>query len=123
MSSPVLTKLFYIHLIHLTIIGAFLLYVGIVNTKMPSFMYTILLITGILIVLAHGYEAFTHYGKPNSYLWVNLLHIFIIAPVILMIGYNGVKTPSYYIQFMLMLGFAAIGYHGYYVVKELMPIM
>lgn len=117
--NTIFTKLFYIHLIHLVVIGSFLLYVGIVKTNMPSFMYTVLFITSILIVIAHGYLAISLYNKPKSYLWVNLFHIFIVAPVLLMIGLNGVKTPRYYFQLILMLGFAAIGYHGYYLVKEL----
>jgi len=81
-------------------------------------MYTVILITSILIIIAHGYFAITGYNNPKNVLWVNLFHIFIVAPVLLMIGLNGTKTPSYYFQFILMLGFAAIGYHGYYIVKE-----
>ena len=118
MNQSVFTSLFYVHLIHLVIIGSFLLYVGIVKTNMPSFMYTVLLIISISIVVAHGYFAITGYNNPKNALWVNLFHIFIIAPVMFMIGLNGAKTPRYYFQFILMLGFAAIGYHGYYLVKE-----
>ena len=120
MNHSVFTKLFYIHLIHLVIIGSFLLYVGIAKTNMPSFMYTVVLVTSILIIGAHGYFAITGYNNPKNALWVNLFHIFIVAPVLLMIGLNGAKTPRYYFQFILMLGFAAIGYHGYYLVKELL---
>jgi purine-cytosine permease-like protein len=118
-----LPKLFYVHLFHLIIVGAFLLYIGIVKTNMPPFMYKVIFAVGILIVLLHGYKAIVKYGTPKSYLWVNLFHIFIVAPVLLMIGWYGAKTPSYYFQFDLMLAFAAIGYHGYFIVKELIPLM
>jgi hypothetical protein len=120
MEVPKFTELFYVHLFHILIVGAFLLYIGIVKTNMPQFMYKVILATGILIVLLHGYKAILKYGQPKSYLWVNLFHIFIVAPVLLIIGWNGVKTPYYYFQFDLMLAFAAIGYHGYFMIKELL---
>lgn len=46
--------------------------------------------------------------------WVNLLHIFIIGPLLIYIGYYGEKTARLYFELLLMLGFASIGYHGYY---------
>jgi hypothetical protein len=120
MEVPKFTELFYVHLFHILIVGAFLLYIGIVKTNMPAFMYKIIFATGILIFLVHGYKAILKYGQPKSYLWVNLLHIFIVAPVLLIIGWYGEKTPYYYFHFDLMLAFAAIGYHSYFMVKELM---
>jgi hypothetical protein len=87
---------------------------------MPAFMYPTLLVIGILILVAHGYSVITKYGQKNSGLWVNLFHIIIVAPIILSIGIKGVQSPYYLFQFMIMLGFAAIGYHGYFMIKDLM---
>jgi hypothetical protein len=114
------SNLFYIHLIHIIIIGSLLLYVGIKGKNMPAFMYPTLLVIGILILVAHGYSVITKYGQKNSGLWVNLFHIIIVAPIILSIGIKGVQSPYYLFQFMIMLGFAAIGYHGYFMIKDLM---
>lgn len=119
-STNLASNLFYIHLIHIIIIGSLLLYVGIKGKTMPSFMYPTLLVIGILILTAHGYSVISKYGQKNSGLWVNLFHIFIVAPVILSIGIKREQTPYYLFQFMIMLGFAAIGYHGYFMIKELM---
>ena len=119
-STNLASKLFYIHLIHVIIIGSLLLYVGIKGKTMPSFMYPTLLVIGILILAAHGYSLISKYGQKNSSIWVNLFHIIIVAPVILSIGLKGNQSPYYLFQFMIMLGFAAIGYHGYYMIKELM---
>lgn len=120
MAAAELTELFYVHLFHILIIGAFLLYIGIVKANMSPIMYKVIFAVGILILLVHGYKAIIKYGQPKSWLWVNLFHIFIVAPVLLIIGWNGVKTPYYYYQFDLMLAFSAIGYHGYFLTKELL---
>jgi len=118
-STNLASNLFYIHLIHIIIIGSLLLYVGIKGNTLPSFMYPTLLVIGILILFAHGYSVISKYGQKNSGLWVNLFHIFIVAPVILLIGLKREQAPYYLFQFMIMLGFAAIGYHGYFMIKEL----
>jgi hypothetical protein len=34
------------------------------------------------------------------------------------IGYNAEKTERRFFELLLMLGFAAIGYHGYYILDE-----
>jgi hypothetical protein len=54
------------------------------------------------------------YLKNNKGIWVNLIHIFIVGPLVVYIGYNGDKTARKFFEMLLMLGFAAIGYHGYY---------
>ena len=118
-SSQFPLKLFYIHLVHVILIGSLLLYVGIKGKTMPLFMYPTLLVIGISILAAHGYSAISTYGQKPSGLWVNLFHIFIVAPVILSIGIKGNQSPYYLFQFMIMLGFAAIGYHGYFMMREL----
>jgi hypothetical protein len=106
-------KEFIVHLFHIIIIGALFLYVGIYKTKIPWFFYTLLLILGIFILLYHSYKVFlalSHGKNP----WVNYIHIFIIAPVLIYIGLNKEKTPRFYFEILLMLGFASIGYHSYY---------
>ena len=52
--------------------------------------------------------------KQGKAYWVNLIHILLVGPVLVYIGYNGEKTQRLYFELLLMLGFAAIGYHGYY---------
>jgi hypothetical protein len=68
---------------------------------------------GVVIVSYHIYKAYTYMTAGKGY-WVNLLHIFIIGPLLIYIGYYGEKTARLYFELLLMLGFASIGYHGYY---------
>jgi hypothetical protein len=49
----------------------------------------------------------------NSSLWINLIHILIIAPLLMYIGYYEKETPRFAFEALLMLAFAGVGYHTY----------
>jgi len=106
-------KIFFVHLFHIFFVGVLFLYVGITKTNVPAFIYPFLIVLGIFLVLYQGYKAFKVL-KMGKNPWINLFHLIIVAPLVLYIGINGKKTPYYFFEFLLMLGFAVIGYHGYY---------
>jgi len=111
-----MSKDFFNHLFHILIVGSLFLYVGIKKSTIPSFMYPVLITLGIVIILYHSFKV---YKKLNLGFnpWINYIHIFIIGPLLLYIGLNREKTPRFYFEILLMLGFAAIGYHGYYMIN------
>ena len=102
-----------VHLFHVLIIGSLFLYVGIQRTNIPKFMFPLLLGLGVIVILYHIFKVYTYMKLGKGY-WVNLIHILLVGPVLVYIGYNGEKTQRLYFELLLMLGFAAIGYHGYY---------
>ena len=102
-----------VHLFHVLIIGSLFLYVGIERTNIPTFMFPLLLGLGVIVILYHIFKVYTYMKLGKGY-WVNLIHILLVGPVLVYIGYNGEKTQRLYFELLLMLGFAAIGYHGYY---------
>ena len=104
-----------VHLFHILIIGSLFLYVGIYKTTIPKIMFPILLGLGIVILLYHMYKAYLNM-KHGKNIWVNLIHIILVGPLLVYIGYHDVKTARLYFELLLMLGFAAIGYHGYYMI-------
>lgn len=104
-----------VHLFHIIIVGGLFLYVGIYKTDIPKRMFQILLGLGIVIMLYHIFKAY-NYIKQGKGFWVNLIHILLVGPLLIYIGYNREKTARLYFELLLMLGFAAIGYHGYYLV-------
>ena len=110
-------KEFYVHLFHILIVGTLFLYVGIKATNTPAFMYPILLTLGIIIVFYHAYKTYVKVNAGKNP-WVNLIHILIVGPLLIYIGYNNKTTPRSAYELLLMLGFAAIGYHGYYAVAN-----
>ena len=103
----------FVSLFHVLIISVLFLYVGIVKTEVPTVMFPLLLGLGAIIIPYHAYKASI---KKSG--WVNYIHIFLVGPLLLYIGYNGVATERKYFELLLMMGFAALGYHGYYIVQE-----
>lgn len=110
-------KELYIHLFHILFVGSLFLYVGIKSTNTPTFMYPFLLGLGIIIILYHAYKSYIKFNSGKNP-WVNLIHILIVGPLLIYIGYNNKATPRPAYELLLMLGFAAIGYHGYYAVAD-----
>jgi len=107
------TKMTYVHLFHVFFVGTLFLYVGFKRDKNPSWIFPFLKYLGIFVILFHSYKAYTNIIQNKSP-WVNYLHIFLVGPLLIKIGYDGDKTSRKYFELLLMAGFAAIGYHGYY---------
>jgi len=102
-----------VHLFHILIVGGIFLYVGIQKTKIPKFVYSLLFVLGIIIILYHIYKLYVKI-KSGKNPWVNLIHIILVGPLLIYIGYNKENTKRLFFELLLMLGFASIGYHGYY---------
>ena len=110
-----MNKDFLIHLFHIIIIGGLFLYVGIKRINIPNLMFPILLGLGIIVVLYHMFKAYNHIKIKES-CYISLIHILLVGPLLIYIGYNKDKTQRLYFELLLMLGFASIGYHGYYLI-------
>ena len=108
----IMTSFIIINLFHIFIIGGLFLYIGIQKNSMPSFMYPTLVMLGVFVCLYHIYKA---YMNPK-FAWVNYIHMFIVGPLLVYIGFTKEKTERKYYEIILMLAFAAIGYHGYYLI-------
>jgi len=102
-------KMRLVGLFHVLIVATLFLYVGIRKTDISLFMFPILLGLGAIIIPYHAYKASI---KKSG--WVNYIHIFLVGPLLMYIGYNGVETERKFFELLLMLGFAALGYHGFY---------
>jgi len=106
----------FVHLFHILIVGSLFLYVGINREKIYKPLFNILLFLGFFTIFYHLYKIYG-YLKAGKGIWVNLIHVFIIGPLLVYIGYNGEKTTRKFFEILLMLGFASIGYHLYYLFK------
>ena len=53
----------------------------------------------------------------HSY-WINLIHILLIGPLLIYIGYYREDTERMYFELLLMLCFAVFGYHGFYLIQD-----
>ena len=102
-----------VHLFHILIVGTLFLYVGINRENTNKRLLSLLFYLGFIIVLYHLYKAYGYF-KADKGIWVNLIHILIVGPLLVYIGFNGEKTSRKYFEMLLMIGFASIGYHLYY---------
>ena len=100
-----------VHLFHIVLVSGLFFYVGLERDRLPSFMYPVLIGLGLFVGAYHLFKAFM---KKDA--WVNYIHIFLVAPLLVFIGFSKEKTPRKYFELVLMLGFAALGYHGYYLI-------
>jgi len=98
-------------LFHIAVVVPFFLYIGFQRAATPEMIYNILFGTGLLVLVVHGSKAIVRLVAKSPGAWINLIHVFIVAPLMLYIGYNGKKTQRPAYEMLLMAGFAALGYH------------
>jgi hypothetical protein len=104
---------------HAFIIAPFFIYVGIFREQVPDAVFYTL--GGLGIVIA-GYHALKAYEKikDGKSPWVNYIHIFLIAPLLIILGLNGKTTSRKYFEMLLLLGFSAFGYHTLSIIREML---
>jgi len=102
-----------IAVLHVAFIVPLLLWVGFNRAATPEWVYTLFTGLGILVFLYHGYKAVGRWFAKSPVIWVNLIHMILVAPLLLWIGYNGKKTERPAYEMLLLLGFSALGYHLY----------
>lgn len=96
---------------HLALIVPLFLYVGFQRAATPDWLYHVLFGVGLVVLAYHAMKSFTRWVAKSPSVWINLIHVAIVAPLLIWIGYFGKKTgrPAY--EMLLMVGFAALGYH------------
>lgn len=102
-----------LNLFHIFFVSPLLIYVGIQRSGSPEWLYMCLIILSIIIFAYHLFRLYTKWIKGSSGLWVNLIHILLVAPVLFIIGYYGKATTRAFFEIILLLGFAALGYNVY----------
>jgi hypothetical protein len=110
---------FWLAIVHLIIVVPLFLYVGLKRAETPHWLYMALFAIGSIILVYHGFKLVLRLKTRSGYAWVNAIHIATIAPLLLYIGYNKKETPRFAYELMLMLGFAAGGYHMFSLIKQL----
>jgi len=110
---------FWLAIVHLLIVVPLFLYIGFVRADTPRWLYLATFAIGWVILIYHGFKLVLRLKNRSGYAWVNALHVIAIAPLLLYIGYNKKETPRFAYELLLMLGFAAGGYHTFSLVKQL----
>ena len=101
---------FILSIIHLLFIVPLFLFVGFQRASTPNWLYLALFAIGTVIMVYHGFKLMLRIKNRSAYAWVNAIHILAVAPLLLYIGYHKKDTPRWAYEVVLMLGFAALGY-------------
>jgi len=105
------------HLSHVFTIAPLFIYVGLARDTVHEHVFNLLGLLGVVILIYHGYRAYIK-TKDNKSAWVNWIHIFYIAPLLLLLAYLKKDANRRYFEMMLILGFGALGYHLLYLIRE-----
>lgn len=118
MPAPSLDVHMMLSLFHLAFVVPLFLYAGFQRADMPQWMYQTLLSIGLLIGAYHGFKLVRRWysGSP---IWVSAIHVFLVAPLLIVIGIHGKDTPRSAYELLLIGGFGAGGYHLFQLVKSL----
>jgi hypothetical protein len=102
--------------VHLVVIVPFLLYIYFTHNELPDIMFKVVFGLGAFVLIYQMYKTYIKLAAAQSP-WVNLIHIFLLAPLLLIIGYYGKETSRKYFEMLLMMTFAAAGYHGWSLIQ------
>jgi hypothetical protein len=61
------------------------------------------------------------YGKikEGKSAWIQWIHVFLVAPLLILLGVLRKDTDRRYFEMLLLLGCGALGYHGIYLIREI----
>jgi len=107
----------FIELLHILFLGPLLVYTG--NTYgngLPKWYLYTLIATGFTVMLYHISLVYKK-GFRSGFMY--LLHAVIFAPLLIYVGFTGEKAFWGAYSVLMMIGFAAIGYHGMKLVRKL----
>lgn len=110
---------FWLSIMHLLVVVPLFLYVGFTRAETPRWLYLAILTIGLVILVYHGFRLIVRLKSRSGYAWVNAIHVALVAPVLLYIGWHKKETPRFAYELLLMLGFAAGGYHLFSLAKSL----
>ncbi len=98
----------------------YLYYLGL-KKRLNSTICRILMAVAIIGILYHAFLIKQRLNTPEEYarpgvlakIWVNLIHILIVFPLFLYIGYKCEDIKRPFLEMLLILAFSALGYHAF----------
>jgi hypothetical protein len=98
-------------LFHILFVVPVFLFVAYQKAATPLPMYYVFNILAALIFVYHTYKAYMRMQDNSPYVWVNLIHIVVIAPLLAYIGFKEKEAARAAYEVLAMVAFGALGYH------------
>lgn len=96
-------------LVHVFVLGPLLVAIGAGYVDAYPMAIAAL---GAFITVYHAWRGYSKYAA-GAVPWVNAIHALVVGPTLFAKGWTA-APPRWLNEIILMLGFAAIGYHAYY---------
>ena len=106
MNIQLITSILYI-----AVAVPLLLYVGFQRAATPEWLYNVLYGLGLLVLVYSGYYTIIGLYAKSSSVWLSLIHLVLVAPLLLWVGYACKKTEKPFYELFLIAGFGARGYN------------
>ena len=100
------------NLLFILIFGCLFLYIGLKRSTMSKDNFKLLFLFGIFLIIYFFVKAFVS-SEPGENNTTNFIYLFIIAPLIIIIGIKGSSTSSGYFNILAICAFFIIIYHSY----------
>lgn len=110
---------FILSLFHLAFVAPLFFYVFVQRAATPEWLYHLLFFLGLFVLVYHAMKSVLKYMSKSSSIWVNVIHVLLVAPLLIYIGYHSKKTPRPAYEMMGMAAFAVSGYHIYSIIVSL----
>jgi hypothetical protein len=107
-----------ISLAYVLLIAPIFFYIGIAREQVPDIAFSALGLFGVGNFLLNAYWAYTKISGGNSP-WLNYINLFIISPLVIILVINGKTANRKYFEMLLMVAFAAFGYHLLSIIREI----
>jgi membrane-bound metal-dependent hydrolase YbcI (DUF457 family) len=107
-----------INLMHVAFIAPLLIYVGFARDTIPEWLFYVLGALGVFVLLYQLYKAYGKIKEGKS-AWIQWIHVFLVAPLLILLGVLRKDTERRYFEMLLLLGLGALGYHGIYLIREI----
>ena len=116
MKAP--SYLFLVHLLHVVVIAPLLFALAYYGPRTPAPVFPALVATGAVVLLYHLYLGYKKFKAGSPWLWVNAVHVLVVAPLLIWIGVHQEKTHPRVFQGLAVLTAAMLVYHGYQLYRD-----
>ena len=106
-------------LFHIFFVAPLFFLIAFFRKDMPAWAYNAILGLGLFVLAYQAYKLISRLQAHSTYAWVNAIHVFLIAPLLIYIGYQQKETPRFAYELCIMVGSAALGYHTYSLVQQI----
>ena len=106
-------------LFHIFLVVPLFFLIAFFRKDLPIWAYNTILGLGLFVLAYQAYKLVSRLQANSGYAWVNAIHVFLIAPLLIYIGYRQKETARAAYELCIMVGSAALGYHTYSLVQQI----